>query len=131
MTKLNIGLESAYDTIVNDYDLQTLNEIVNYGYGYVGCGPHILYDNAIEFFTKYPDEITRELVINYSVDFLSDILKERNGDLDMYMADLTFAFIELVTEQIVDEYEATTCEELSDDGYNPVRSMTDARYALA
>ena len=124
-------MTDAITEIRNTYSYEDANEIAMHGYGYAGCGPHILYDNAIEFFTKYPDEITRELVINYSVDFLSDILKERNGDLDMYMADLTFAFIELVTEQIVDEYEATTCEELSDDGYNPVRSMTDARYALA
>ena len=124
-------MTDAITEIRNTYSYEDAKEIAIHGYGYAGCGPHILYDNAIEFFTKYPDEITRELVINYSVDFLSDILKERNGDLDMYMADLTFAFIELVTEQIVDEYEATTCEELSDDGYNPVRSMTDARYALA
>ena len=123
-------MTDAITEIRNTYSYEDAKEIAIHGYGYAGCGPHILYDNAIEFFTKYPDEITRELVINYSVDFLSDILKERNGDLDMYMADLTFAFIELVTEQIVDEYEATTCEELSDDGYNPVRSMTDARYAL-
>ena len=122
-------MTDAITEIRNTYSYEDAKEIAIHGYGYAGCGPHILYDNAIEFFTKYPDEITRELVINYSVDFLSDILKERNGDLDMYMADLTFAFIELVTEQIVDEYEATTCEELSDDPLTNFGALKELTYS--
>ena len=34
-----------------------------------------------------------------------------------------------ITDYTKEEIESTTCEELSDDSYNPARSMTEARYA--
>ena len=127
-------MTDAITEIKDTYSYEDAKEIVNYGYGYVGCGPHILYDNAIEFFTKYPDEITRELVSQHGVDFLSDILKRRDGDLDMYMTDLTFAFIELVCLDIIAEYESTTQEELnySDELQYTMfgRTLNDQRYAM-
>ena len=47
------------------------------------------------------------------------------------MNDLTWTFIELAAMRIVDEYEDTTQEYESEQGYNPAQSMTDMRYALA
>ena len=34
-----------------------------------------------------------------------------------------------ITDYTKEQIESTTCEELSDDSYNPARSMTEARYA--
>ena len=44
---------------------------------------------------------------------MKETLERHDGDLDCYLNDLVWAFIELVAGEIVDEYESTTCEELS------------------
>ncbi len=120
---------SAFEQIKEDYDYEDAKEIVNNGCQSGVCFKHIYYADSLGFFNKYPDEITSYIVDNIGIDFMKETLERHNGDLDGYLNDLTWAFIELVAGLIVDEYESTTCEELSDDSYNPARSMTDARYA--
>ena len=102
MTKLNIGLESAYDTIVNDYDLQTLNEIVNHGCQSGVCSQHIYYGDTIEFFDKYENEIVDYIESNLGQDQLLEIFKNAECDCDSYKNDMTWCYIELVAMHIVD-----------------------------
>tara|TARA_R100000781_G_scaffold9211_3_gene8039 strand:+ start:37 stop:387 length:351 start_codon:yes stop_codon:yes gene_type:complete len=102
MTKLNIGLESAYDTIVNDYDLQTLNEIVNHGCQSGVCGKHIYYADTIKFFDNYEEEITDYIITNYGSEILADIFLANDCNLDMYKNDTTWCYIELVASHIID-----------------------------
>ena len=113
MTKLNIGLESAYDTIVNDYDLQTLNEIVNHGCQSGVCSQYIYYADTIRFFDNYEEEITDYIVTNFGTEFLVNMFQDSNCYLDMYKNTVCWCYVELICSQIVDEYESTTCEELS------------------
>ena len=124
-------MQSAFDTIVNEYDYETLKEISINGYGYVGCGQHIFDDNAIKFFETYPDEVTQRIKDNLDVQVIIDNYKENDANWDAHMRDLTWMFIELVAMQVVDEREA---QELEDDEvigsyFNPPRSMSDSRYA--
>ena len=141
-------MTNAFDTILNTYDLETCKEIVDHGCQSGVCSEHIYYADTIEFFTKYPDEITRYLVDNFGIEFLKETLEHNDGDLDMYMNDLTWAFIEGVAMQRVDLAEE---QERSDDetvgnymkeeisnygytasdlsGYNPAGSMSMSRYA--
>ena len=102
MTKLNIGLESAYDTIVNDYDLQTLNEIVNHGCQSGVCSQHIYYADTIKFFDKYEDEIVDYIESNLGQDQLLDLFTNANFDLSCYKNDMTWCYIELVAMHIID-----------------------------
>ena len=102
MTKLNIGLESAYDTIVNDYDLQTLNEIVNHGCQSGVCSQHIYYADTIKFFDKYEDEIVDYIESNLGQDQLLDLFTNANFDLSCYKNDMTWCYIELVASHIID-----------------------------
>ena len=102
MTKLNIGLESAYDTIVNDYDLQTLNEIVNHGCQSGVCSKHIYYGDTIKFFDKYEDEIVDYIESNLGQDQLLDLFTNANFDLSCYKNDMTWCYIELVASHIID-----------------------------
>ena len=120
---------NAIDKIKRDYTLEEFKEIADHGCQSGVCFKHIYYADTVGFFNKYPDEITRYIVDNIGIDFMKETLERHNGELDGYLNDLTWAFIELVAGQIVDEYESTTCEELSDDSYNPARSMTEARYS--
>ena len=130
-------MTDAITEIKETYSYEDAKEIVNYGCESGVCSKHIYYADTIEFFNKYPDEITEYIVDTLGIDWLKETLGRNNGDLDSYLNDLTWAFIELVACEIVDEYESTTCEELSDSdllqytmfGINPERSMTDSRYA--
>ena len=121
-----IIMQSAFDTIIDTYDYETCKEIVNHGCQSGVCTQHIYYGDTIEFFTKYPDEITGYIKDVLGVEVLSDTLKQNDGDLDAWMNDLTWTFIELVAMQVVDDYEDAVPDL---DGYNPSRSMTESRYA--
>ena len=139
---------SAFEQIKSDYDYEDAKEIVDHGCESGVCFKHIYYGDTVGFFEKYPDEITRYIVDNIGIDFLTETLKRHDGDLDCYLNDLTWAFIELVAGEIVDEFESTTCEEMDDEpiklyadyskddvqllqknGFNPVRSMNESRYS--
>ena len=106
---------SAIEQIKSDYDYEDAKEIVNNGCQSGVCFKHIYYADTVGFFNKYPDEITEYIVDTNGIDFMKSVFDFHNGWLDGYMNDLTWAFIELVCGQIVEEYESTTCEELSND----------------
>ena len=106
-------MTDAITEIRNTYSYEDAKEIVNNGCESGVCFKHIYYAETIGFFNKYPDEITSYLVDELSIEFLKDTLERHNGDLDGYLNDLTWAFIELVCDVIVQEYESTTQEELS------------------
>jgi hypothetical protein len=96
------------------------------------CTQHIYYGDTIKFFETYPDEITSYIKDVLGVEALKDVFDKNDGDLNMYMNDLTWTFIELVAMHVVDDYEdaVTDLEEVAEyHGYNPKRSMTESRYA--
>ena len=128
---LLVTMLSAFEQIKEDYDYEDAKEIVNNGCQSGVCFKHIYYADSVRFFNKYPDEITGFLVNEYGTEFLANIFTANNAVLDHYIQDVVWCFIELTCSQIVNEYESTTLEELSNDSYNPERSMTDTRYALA
>ena len=113
---------SAIEQIKSDYDYEDAKEIVNHGCESGVCFKHIYYADTVGFFNKYPDEITEYIIDTLGIDHLSNTLKRNSGNLDMYMNDLTWTFIELVAMLIVDEYESTTCEEMDDE---PIKLYAD------
>ena len=106
-------MTDAITEIKETYSYEDAKEIVNNGCESGVCFKHIYYGDTVEFFNKYPDEITRYVVDELSIEFLKDTLEQHDGNLDCYLNDLVWAFIRLVSVEIVDEYESTTCEELS------------------
>ena len=117
---------NAIETIKATYDYETCKEIVDHGCQSGVCHEHIYYGDTIGFFEKYPDEITGFIRDCLGTEVIKEIFAENDGNLDLYMNDLTWTFIELVAMQVVDDYE----DAIPDlDGYNPSRSMTESRYA--
>ena len=104
MTKLNIGLESAYDTIVNDYDLQTLNEIVNHGCQSGVCSQHIYYGDTIQFYDTFETDILESLSDEFSTELLVDLFRDADADLTVYKNHVVWAFIEQVAFEAVEDY---------------------------
>ena len=107
-------MKSAFETIRETYDIETLREIRDHGCASGVAHDHIYYAETCQFFEDHEDEI-----VEYIADALGGELNEElwiNNPCNLvgYKNDSTWCFIELVAGQIVDEYESTTCEELSD-----------------
>jgi len=102
---LIIIMQTAFDTIIDTYDYEQCKEIVNHGCESGVCSQHIYYGDTIGFFTKYPDEITGYIRDNLGVEVIKQIFNKNDGDLDLYMNDLTWTFIELVAMTVVADYE--------------------------
>ena len=132
-------MQTAFDTIIDTYDYEQCKEIVNHGCRSGVCSQHIYYGDTIEFFTKHPEEITEFIKDTLGVEALKDAFNKNDGNLDMYMNDLTWTFIELVAMHVVDDYEDAVSDLGDGDSYyepwmepsgvNPARSMTESRYA--
>ena len=103
----------GYDEIIATYDKETMEEIAGHGCASGVCFKHIYYGDTIAFFDRYEDEIIEFIIDNFGNDVLLDLFTDANYDLSTYKNNVTWAFIELVCGQIVDEYESMTCEELS------------------
>ena len=148
-------MHDATKEILSTYDKDELKEIADHGCESGVCSQHIYYGDTIEFFTKYPDEITGYIKDTLGVEVLKELFNQNDGDLDMYMNDMTWTFIELVAMEVVDakeeqernddeiigsyqddepiklyaHYTDDEIKVLKANGFNPVRSMTDSRYA--
>ena len=108
-------MTSANSEIRATYDYEDAKEIVNHGCQSGVCFKHIYYADTVGFFNKYPDEITRYVIESFGIEFITDSFTRHNGNWDYHFNDLTWTFIELVCDEIVNEveYESTTLEELS------------------
>ena len=142
---------NAFNEIVNTYDHEQMQEIVDHGCISGVCSQHIYYGDTISFFDKYEAEILSEITEILGVDTLVDIFKEHDACYDAYRNDVTWTFIELVAMDVVTEMERieyeqdeliesymmpTELQESAEDlmnlsVYNAPSSMTDYRYANA
>ena len=119
----------AVEQIKEDYDYEDAKEIVNNGCQSGVCFKHIYYGDTIAFFDRYEDEIIEFIIDNVGNDVLLDLFTDANYDLKGYKNNVTWAFIELVSVEIVDEYESTTCEELSDDPLTNFGALKELTYS--
>ena len=105
--------DSAYDEIMETITYNEAKEIVNHGCQSGVCSQYIYYADTIRFFDNYEEEITDYIITSYGTEFLANIFTANDCNLDWYLNDVVWCFIELVCDQLVNEYESTTNEELS------------------
>ena len=105
---------TAFDTIKDQYDLDTLREIVEHGCQSGVANHHIYYNQTVSFFDDNEDEIVEYVSDTLGDDYLVEVFKNNDAHLVSYKNDMCWTFVELVASQLVDEFESTTCEELSD-----------------
>ena len=122
-------MAQAIAVIKDTYSYEDAKEIVNHGCESGVCFKHIYYGDTIAFFDRYEDEIIEFIIDNFGNDVLLDLFTDANYDLNGYKNNVTWAFIELVAGQIVDEYESTTCEELSDDPLTNLNALKELTYS--
>tara|TARA_R100000329_G_scaffold129954_1_gene109008 strand:+ start:1409 stop:1750 length:342 start_codon:yes stop_codon:yes gene_type:complete len=107
-------MKTAYETIKETYDIDTLREINEYGCGTGVAHDHIYYRDTVEFFDTFEDEIIEYIADTLGGEYNEEIWQRNPCHIAGYKNDTVWCFIELVASQLIDEYEDTTCEELSE-----------------
>ncbi len=116
---------SAFDSIKTTYDIDTLREIYNHGCSSGVATSHIYYTETISFFDNNEEEIISLISDTMGEDYPSEVFKNSNNCLDTFKNDMCWIFIELVAMQLVDEFESTTNEELSELDDNVYPNLTE------
>ena len=93
---------SAFDTIKNEYDIDTLREIRDHGCSSGVANNHIYYRQTVKFFDEHEDEIFDYVNDIYGEDITYEVWERNPNHINGYKNDL------------VNEYEDITCEEMND-----------------
>ena len=104
---------SAFESIKDSYDLDTLREIRDHGCSSGVATSHIYYTETVPFFDNYEEEIVETVSDTLGDDYLVEVFTNSSAQLTSYKNDIVWTFVELVAMQIIDEFEDTTQEELS------------------
>ena len=104
----------AFETIQESYDLETLREIVEHGCVSGVAHDHIYYSDTLTFFDHFENEIIEYIADTLGDEFNEELWNNNPCNIMGYKNDATWCFVELVASQLVDEYEDTTCQELSE-----------------
>lgn len=116
-------MKSAFETIREAYDIETLREIEEYGCSSGVAHDHIYYSDTLTFFDHFEDEIIEYIADMLGGEFNEELWNNNPCNWIGYKNDTVWAYIELVASQIVAEYEDTTQEELSDSTYESVKEL--------
>ena len=105
---------TAFDSIRDTYDIDTLREIRDHGCASGAAHDHIYYHETVQFYDEYQDEIVDYIEDTVGAEVLTEIFGRNYASLNHYKNDVVWSYIELVACLLVAQYEDTTCEELSD-----------------
>ena len=106
--------QHAFNSVKESYDIDTLKEIVEHGCQSGVAHDHIYYSDTIKFFDEYEDEIIEYIADTLGGEFNEELWNNNPCNWTGYKNDTVWTFVELVASQLVDEYEDTTCQELSE-----------------
>ena len=105
---------SAFETIKNEYDIDTLREIRDHGCSSGVANNHIYYTQTVSFFDEHEDEMIEYIADTLGGEFNEDIWNRNPNHINGYKNDLVWTYIELVANTLVEQYEDITCEEMNE-----------------
>jgi hypothetical protein len=122
-------MTNAYESVCNSYgdNINLLREIAEHGCASGVGHDHIYYTQTTEFFDNYEDEIIEYIADTLGGEFNEELWNNNPCNITGYKNDTTWKYVELVAQQLVDEYEDTTCQELSDESYDVLTSNKEVR----
>ena len=106
--------QNAYNSVKDSYEIETLREIVEHGCASGVANQHIYYSETVSFFDNYEDEIIEYIADTLGGEFNEELWTNNPCNWTGYKNDTVWLYVELVASQLVDEYEDTTNQELSD-----------------
>ena len=105
---------SAYDTIKNEYDIDTLREIRDHGCSSGVANNHIYYTQTRDFFDIHEDEMIEYLADTLGGEYNEEVWNRNPCHINGYKNDIVWSYIETVACDLMAEYEDITCEEMND-----------------
>ena len=105
---------SAFDTIKNEYDIDTLREIRDHGCTSGVANNHIYYTQTVSFFDEHEDEMIDYINDIYGEEITAEVWNNNPNNITGYKNDLVWTYIELVANTLVEQYEDITCEEMNE-----------------
>ena len=96
---------NAIEAIKEMYSVEDFEEIANHGCQSGVCRQHIYYGDTNRFYDQYEDEIVEYIESNYGTEFLVELFKDAEADLSVYKNNVTWAFIEMVAFEAVEDKE--------------------------
>ena len=108
-------METAYDSVRDSYEIEDLRDIVEHGCVSGVAHQHIYYSDTIKFFDNYEDEIIEYIADTLGGEFNEELWNNNPCNITGYKNDTTWTYVELLASHLIDEYEDTTCQELSDE----------------
>ncbi len=119
-------MESAYDSMRDSYPgIEDLQEIVKHGCQSGVAHQHLYYSQTVPFFDNYEDEIIEYIADTLGGESNEQIWIDNPCNIIGYKNATVWLYVELVASQLIDEYESTTCEELSDLDDNVYSNLTE------
>ena len=101
---------TAFDSIKESFDIEELRDIVEHGCAHVAPTNFTYYNETVEFFDKYQDEIESSC----DTEDLNYCWNNNPTFIDGYKNDVVWYYIEQTAIQLIEQYEDITCQELSD-----------------
>ena len=94
--------QSPFDVIKNEYTIEELNDIVEYGCA-SGCAhSHIYYSDNTSFYDQHEDAIVEYITDAIGSEFLTETFDNNEGNLTGYKNDIVWTFIELYAMELID-----------------------------
>ena len=94
---------NATEKVLSIYNIDELKEIADHGCQSGVCFKHIYYGDTIEFYETFENDILETIRDAYDTEFLIDLFKDADASLTLYKNAVTWAFIEMVAFDAVDE----------------------------
>ena len=107
-------MKSAYETIQDVYDIETLTAIRDHGCVSGVAHDHIYYSDTEKFYDEHSEEIIEYIADTLGGEHNEQIWNDNPLFVEGFKNDMVWTFIEIVAGELVEQYEDTTCEELSD-----------------
>ena len=94
----------AVKAIKDIYSFEDLKEIADHGCQSGVCFKHIYYGDTVQFYETFETNILDELTLEFSTEFLIDLFTDADADLTIYKNNVTWAFIEMVAMEAVQDH---------------------------
>ena len=115
---------SAFETIKNEYDIDTLREIRDHGCSSGVANNHIYYTQTVKFFDEHEDEMIEYIADTLGGEYNEEVWNRNPNHINGYKNELVWTYIELVADTLVQQYEDITCEEMNE-SFDDVVSFCD------
>ena len=122
---------TARMSIKDSYDIDTLRDIVSHGCESGVAHDHIYYADTIKFFDNNEEEVIDYVENTLGQEYLVEVFNNQGACLDMYKNAICWTYVELIAHELIDEFESTTQEELSeldDNVYSNLTELSDTQW---